>query len=57
VVAHVEGKVRISGGKVPVVWNLEAYRRLRQELPGERIGPYWIVRDSASLVEALKESK
>ncbi len=45
VVARVGETVRLGGGKIPVDWDVEEYRRLYYELPGECHGPYWIVGD------------
>lgn len=43
VVARIGEEVRLSGGKIPVDWDSEAFRRLYHELPGDCDGPYWIV--------------
>jgi hypothetical protein len=45
VVARVGEQVRLEGGDIPVVWDLEAYRSLLDELPRDCHGPYWIVSD------------
>ena len=45
VVARVGEQVRLDGGDIPVVWDLEAYRSLLDELPRDCHGPYWIVGD------------
>jgi hypothetical protein len=45
VVARVGEQVRLDGGDIPVVWDLEAYRSLLDELPRDCHGPYWIVSD------------
>ena len=44
-VARVGQTVRLGGAKIPVDWDVEAYRRLYFELPGDCHGPYWIVGD------------
>ncbi len=44
-VARVGQAVRLGGGKIPVDWEVEEYRRLYYELPGDCHGPYWIVGD------------
>ena len=43
VIARAGEEVRLEGGKIPVSWGLEQYRRLYHELPGDCNGPYWIV--------------
>ena len=45
VVARVGQTARLGGGKIPVDWDVEEYRRLYYELPGDCHGPYWIVGD------------
>ncbi len=45
VVARVGEQVRLDGGDIPVVWDLEAYQSLLDELPRDCHGPYWIVSD------------
>jgi len=45
VVARVGEEVYLGGGKIPVDWDVEEYRRLYYELPGDCHGPYWIVGD------------
>jgi len=45
VVARVGEEVQVGGGKIPKNWDWEEYRRLRDDLPGECIGPYWIIRE------------
>jgi hypothetical protein len=48
VVARSGERVLVEGGPIPGGWELEQYRRLFHELPGDCHGPYWIV-DRASL--------
>jgi hypothetical protein len=43
VVAQVGEKVYLSGSAIPVDWDLEMYRQLHDNLPGECNGPYWVV--------------
>jgi hypothetical protein len=43
VVARVGEEVRLGGGAIPVDLDSEKYRQLRYELPGDCLGPYWIV--------------
>jgi hypothetical protein len=45
IVARVGDKVQLEGGAIARDWESAAYRRLFQELPGDCLGPYWIVRD------------
>jgi hypothetical protein len=45
VFARVGQQVRLNGGAIPVVWDLEPYRSLLDELPRDCHGPYWIVGD------------
>jgi hypothetical protein len=45
VFARVGQQVRLDGGDIPVVWNLEPYQSLLNELPRDCHGPYWIVSD------------
>ncbi len=45
VVARVGQQVHLNGGDIPVVWDLEPYRNLLDELPRDCHGPYWIVSD------------
>jgi hypothetical protein len=45
VVARIGEGVRLGGGKIPVDWELDEYRGLYYELPGDCHGPYWIVSD------------
>jgi len=44
VVARVGEEAVLAGASIPVVWDSEAYQRLRRELPGDCHGPYWIVK-------------
>lgn len=45
VVTRVGEAVHLEGGKIPVTWDLQEYQKLRDDLPGECKGPYWIVRE------------
>jgi len=54
VVARVGDEVRISGGETRSVEFLD--ERVRQKLPVDCPGPYWIVGDKVSPVEATEES-
>jgi hypothetical protein len=45
VFARVGQQVRLDGGDIPVVWDLEPYQSLLNELPRDCHGPYWIVSD------------
>lgn len=49
VVARVGETLSLSGGPITVDWNSEMYRQLRQELPGDCHGPYWVVRDDGDI--------
>ena len=42
-VARTGEAVRLTGGVIPLNWDLEVIRRLFDELPGDCIGTYWIV--------------
>jgi len=44
VVARVGEETVLAGASIPMVWDSEAYQRLRRELPGDCHGPYWIVK-------------
>jgi hypothetical protein len=44
VVARVGEEVVLAGDSIPVVWDSDAYQRLRRELPGDCYGPYWVVK-------------
>lgn len=54
IVARVGDEVRISGGEIRSVEFLD--ERVRQKLPAGCPGPYWIVGDEVSPVEATEES-
>jgi hypothetical protein len=43
-IARVGETLSLSGGPISVDWNSMEYRQLRQELPGDCHGPYWVVR-------------
>jgi len=45
IVAQIGEEVSLSESAIPVEWNLEGYRQLREKLPGECNGPYWVVDD------------
>ena len=45
IVARVGEKVQLEGGAIVGNWESAEYRRLFHELPGDCLGPYWIVRD------------
>ncbi len=40
---HVGDHVIIEGKKIPVDWQSELYRKLRNELPGDCNGPYLLI--------------
>jgi len=55
VVLHIGEMVRISGGEVKSIGYLD--ERVQQRLPVNCPGPYWVVGDEISSVEATEESK
>jgi hypothetical protein len=55
VVWHIGEMVHLGGGEIPSIEYLD--ERLRQKLPANCPGPYWVVGDVTSSVEATEESK
>jgi len=55
VVLHIGEMVRISGGEVKSIGYLD--ERVQQRLRANCPGPYWVVGDEISSVEATEESK
>jgi hypothetical protein len=44
VVARVGEEVVLAGASIRVVWDSDAYQRLRRELPRDCYGPYWVAK-------------
>lgn len=55
IVWHIGEMVHLGGGEVPSIEYLD--ERLRQKLPANCPGPYWVVGDVTNSVEATEESE